>query len=78
MQVKQKKFYKLEYLRRKYNLTQRDMAKLLGLCESSYNHKVNGVAAFSHDDMLTLHSELNKRAKRTGDPYLSLDDIFLG
>lgn len=71
------RFYKLEYLRKKYRLTQKDMAKLLGLCESSYNHKVNGVTPWFYDEMITIMNELNKRAERSGSVKLKLDDIFI-
>lgn len=74
---KVKKFFNLESLRRKYGLTQKDMAALLGYCESNYNHKVNRVTPFSNPEMMKIHEELNKRAKRAGDEYLSLDAIFL-
>jgi hypothetical protein len=78
MQKKAIKFLKLEYLRKKYGIsTQKDMARLLGQCESSYNHKVTGVTPFSYEDMVTLHKELNKRAKKAGDKELTLDEIFL-
>lgn len=80
MQSKQKKlpkFLKLEYYRKKYGLTQNDMARLIGYCESNYNHKVNRITAFSFDDMITIRQELNKRAAKVGDPALSLDEIFL-
>lgn len=71
------KFHKLEYFRKMYGLTQKDMAKLLGVCESSYNHKINRVTPFSHDEMMTIYNELNKRAKKLGDNCITLDDIFL-
>jgi len=72
-----KKFLRLEYYRKKYGLKQEDMAMLLGVCKSSYSHKETARTPFSHDELLTIHGEINKRATKAGDQYISLDEIFL-
>lgn len=70
-------YLKLEYYRKKYGYKQSDMATLLGLCASSYSHKVNGLSKFSFDEIMLIHNVLNKAAKKAGDNPLTLDEIFL-
>jgi DNA-binding XRE family transcriptional regulator len=77
-QIKKEKFFELEKLRKKYGLTQGNMAKLLGVCLSSYNHKVNRITPFDFDEQMIIYQELNKRAKKNGDAPITLDQIFLG
>ncbi|MHB9924951.1 transcriptional regulator [Clostridium botulinum] len=40
----------LKILRLKYNLSQKDAAKLLGITTSAYNRKENGIRSFSVDE----------------------------
>jgi len=77
MQKKPKKFFKLEYLRKKYGFTQSEMASLLGVKQSSYSHKVNKTTSTTYDEMIIILTALNKKAVKAGDPLLTLDDIFL-
>lgn len=77
MPKNRKKYLKLQYLRKKYNLTQEDMAKLLGVCTSSYSHKEVGISGFNFDEVITIHKELNKIAEKQGNPRLTLEEIFL-
>lgn len=71
------RFLKLEYLRKKYGIaTQKDMARLLGQCESSYNHKVTGITPFSYVDMQTIHKEINKRVRKCGHNEFTIDELF--
>lgn len=73
---KRKKFLKLEFCRKKYGYAQADMAVLLGVCTSSYSHKETGRVPFTFDEMKVIWEALNKKAKKAGDTYLSVDDIF--
>lgn len=77
MSKNRKKYLKLQYLRKKYGLTQEKMATLLGVCTSSYSHKEIGLSGFSFDEVMIIHSELNKIAAKHGDTKLTLEDIFL-
>lgn len=77
MSKNRKKYLKLQYYRKKYGYRQQDMAILLGVCTSSYSHKENGLSAFTFDETKSIHTVLNKKAKKAGDPYLSIDEIFL-
>lgn len=76
MQTKTKLF-KVEYYRRKYGITQTEMAGFLGVIQGTYSAKVNGRTGVTLDEMMIIHNFLNKKAKKAGDEYLSLDDIFL-
>jgi hypothetical protein len=53
------------------------MALLLGICKSAYSHKEVRISPFTSDEIEKIHAEFNKLAEKTGDGYLSLDDIFL-
>lgn len=76
-QVKKKKFFKLEYLRKKYGYNQEDMAKFLGFAgKGTYSAKVNRRAPFTFDEMIIILNKLNEKAKKAGDPELTLNDIF--
>lgn len=77
MQKKPKKFFKLEYLRKKYGYTQTEMASLIGVKQSGYSHKVNKTTTITFDEMMIILTALNKKAEKSGDPALKLDDIFL-
>lgn len=73
----QTKFYKLEYYRSKYGLTQREMADLLGVNLSTYNQKVNRRQKFNVDEMLIIHAFLNAKAHENGEEVITLQEIFL-
>ena len=73
---KRKKFLKLEFCRKKYGYSQKDMAVLLGLCSSSYSHKETGRVPFTFDEMKAIWEAINKKAKKAGDLPLTVDDIF--
>jgi hypothetical protein len=53
------------------------MALLLGVCTSAYSHKESGLSPFSFDEIKIIYSAINKKAKKSGDQPLSLDEIFL-
>lgn len=76
--MQKKRLLKLEYYRKRYDINQEKMAGLLGVNQSTYSSKINGRAGISFDELLIIHKILNKEAKKAGDEYLSLDDIFLG
>lgn len=77
MQVKVKKFLKLEYYRKKYGLTQADMAQLMGITQSNYSHKENKFVPITFDEMCSILKILSKKAIKAGDTELTLDEIFL-
>lgn len=72
-----RKLFKTEYFRKKYGITQSEMAGLLGVQQGTYSAKINGRAGIGLDEMLIIHEALNKKAKKKGDEELTLDDIFL-
>jgi hypothetical protein len=79
-QLKKKKFLKLEYLRKKYGYSQDDMGAFLGYSgrnrRGTYSAKVNRRASFTFDEMFIILNKLNEKAKKAGDPELTLNDIF--
>lgn len=74
---KPKKFFKLEYFRKKYGITQKEMASLLGIKQSCYSHKANRTTPITYEEMMIILTVLNKKAAKADDPKLGLDDIFL-
>ena len=54
-------------LRKKFKLTQKDMANLLGIATKTYNNKENGKVEFLLSEMFSISSYFN----------LSVDEIFL-
>lgn len=77
MSKNRKLYLKLEYYRKKYGYKQSDMAVLIGKTTSSYSHKVCGLSKFTFDEIMLIHTVLNKAAKKAGDSPLTLDEIFL-
>jgi len=77
MKYSAEKLIKLEYYRVKYGLSQKDMAELLGINTSTYNQKINGRQKFKIDEMIIIHTFLNHKANKNGDPVITLDEIFL-
>lgn len=77
MKYSAEKLIEVEYYRVKYGLTQKDMADLLGINTSTYNQKVNGRQKFKIDEMMIIHTFFNHKAKKNGDPVITLDQIFL-
>lgn len=75
--MQKRKLLKLEYYRKKYDITQTEMSGLLGVNQSTYSKKINGRTGITFDEMMIAHETLNKEAKKAGDNYVSLDDIFL-
>ncbi|RDU24764.1 helix-turn-helix transcriptional regulator [Anaerosacchariphilus polymeriproducens] len=71
------KFYKLEYYRNKYGISQQQMAGIIGVKASCYSHKVNKRSSFSLPQMIDILNVLNKEAKKAGDNLITLDEIFL-
>lgn len=72
-----KKYLKLQYYRKKYGYIQSDVAVLLGISTSAYSHKENGLSAFTFDEIKLIHSVINKKATKSGDALLTLEEIFL-
>ena len=62
-----RKLQMLKALRVQHDITQRDMAKRLGLAPNSYNHKENGKQQFSQNEIDKILSMFNK----------SYEEIFL-
>lgn len=54
-------------LRKKFKLTQKDMANLLGIATKTYNNKENGKVEFLLSEMFSISSYFN----------LPVDEIFL-
>jgi DNA-binding XRE family transcriptional regulator len=64
MQKKSKPNFELKALRAKYRITQRDMAKRLGIAVSSYNQKENGLRDFTLTECKII-SEILKHDPKT-------------
>ena len=77
MRDKRKRFLMLAYYRKKYNLTQAELAELINIAGSSYSHKETGRTPFSFDEMAAIHKVLNEKASEADDGRLTLDEIFL-
>ncbi|AGK97367.1 putative transcriptional regulator [Clostridium pasteurianum BC1] len=60
MLIKKQANFKLKGLRASCNLKQSDIAKELGISESTYNRKENGYADFSETEMWQISKILNK------------------
>ena len=72
-----KKFFKLEYYRKKYGITRVQMASLIGLSVSSYAFKVNRKVPFTFDEVVIIAKAINDKAIKSCDKALTLDEIFL-
>jgi DNA-binding XRE family transcriptional regulator len=71
------KIHKLKYWRGVLELTQDDMATLLGYKKANYCEKENGKTEIGRKEMLTIQEAFNKKLKRQGKQTLTLDEIFL-
>lgn len=68
---KRKANFKLKGLRAEHNLKQSDIAKKIGIAESTYNRKENGYADFSETEMCKISKIFKK------DPaFIFFDNIF--
>ena len=63
---------KITELRKKYNITQEQIAKVIGISRVNYNMKENGKRAFKQKEMLKIYQYFNKKDKR-----INMQDIFL-
>jgi DNA-binding XRE family transcriptional regulator len=53
--------FKLKALRLEYNLKQADLAKLLGMGETTYNRKENGITEFTESEMKKVCNIFGKK-----------------
>lgn len=74
--VKKKKFLEIEYYRKKYLFSQADFGILLGVKENTYSHKETGISKMYTDELILIHGEINKAAKKAGDPPVSMDALL--
>lgn len=58
--IKKQPNFKLKALRTERNLKQSDVAKELGMSESTYNRKENGFADFSETEMWQISKIFNR------------------
>jgi DNA-binding XRE family transcriptional regulator len=70
------KLLKLKYWREKLELSQDDMATLLGCKRPNYCKKERGTVDIRRTEMLSIQKEFNKRLTKLKQPELTLDDIF--
>lgn len=75
--TKSNKFLKLEMYRKKYKCNQSVFAQLLGVSTVTYCHKETRRNPFTYDELEILHKFINERASKCGDPYISMDELFL-
>lgn len=74
---KKDKLEKLEYLRKKYKISQDEISDVLGINKATYIRKVSRKLTFDFDEMMIIMIFLNDKAKKAGDELLKLHDIFL-
>ena len=63
---------KITELRKKYNITQEQIDKVIGISRVNYNMKENGQRAFKQKEMMKIYQYFNKKDKR-----INMQDIFL-
>ena len=63
---------KITELRKKYNITQEQIAKVIGISRVNYNMKEKGKRAFKQKEMMKIYQYFNKKDKR-----INMQDIFL-
>lgn len=59
-------------LRRYYNISQKDMAELVGISYNAYGLKERGKSQFKHGEMVAIVNALNAQ----GDKVYTLSDVF--
>ena len=74
---KNKKYLKLKYWREYLELSQEDMAVLLGCKRSNYSEKEKGNTSFYLQEAILIHETFNKKLKKMGQATLTMDEIFL-
>ena len=62
---------KITELRKKYNITQEQIAKVIGISRVNYNMKENGKRAFKQKEMNKVYKVLKRN-----NPKLNMQDIF--
>ena len=72
-----KKLHKLKYWRGVLNLTQTDVATLLGCKKANYCEKENGNITLGITEAIAIQKAFNKMLEKQGKPALTIDDIFL-
>lgn len=75
--MKLKRFSMLESYRKKYGITQSNMAEMLETCVSNYANKEKGKTQFFLDEMIKILKYINQEAEKVGDKQLAMEDIFL-
>lgn len=61
--MRRKPLYRLKALRAEYNLRQIDVARMLGIGESTYNRKENGKAQFTEEEIRKICAIFKKDPK---------------
>jgi len=77
MQKKSKKFLELQALRKRCEITQTEMAKLIGCGQGNYSAKELGSISFSLEECYIIKNTINKKLEKSGREPLSMEDIFL-
>lgn len=72
--IKKQANFKLKGVRTSCNLKQSDIAKKLGISESTYNRKENGYADFSETEMWQISRILNKEPESIFFSNIFFDD----
>lgn len=70
------KYAELKIARVMCGLRQEDLANLIGQAQSNYAAKENGQVAFSLEEGLKIHKEINKVLISKGRPTLTMEDLF--
>lgn len=70
------KYEELKIARAICGIRQEDLANLIGQAQSNYAAKENGQVAFSLEEGLKIHKEINKVLISKGRPTLTMEDLF--
>lgn len=54
-----------------YDITQKDLARLIRVSPTTYSYKENGKTYFNQGEMIAITNELKKH-----NPMITMDDIF--
>lgn len=74
--MKNNKFVELKVFRTRCELSQEDLANLIGQAQSNYAAKENGQVRFFLDEAIAISNEINKILNKKGYEKISIEDLF--
>ena len=73
---KPKKFLKIQYFRKVYDISGEEMAKVIGKSWSAYCAKERGESQFTLDEFLEILNTINKLREKDGLSKLTAADLL--